>query len=706
MFQRLSAEETGIDFRVAIDEDHPLRRLYGSPYTCGGVTIGDVDGDGRPDIFLANGPTENKLYRQTADFHFEDITQAAGVSGEDAWGLGATFVDIDNDGDLDLHVCNYDSPNALYINQGNGAFVESAKAWNLDQKDTSLMAHFCDYDLDGDLDVYLLAYRYVNERGFTNDQPDRLLRNDGAGASPRFTEVTQAAGIKAKGDGLSATWWDSNQDGWPDLYVANDFWDPDHFYRNNRDGTLSDITAETVPHTTWFSMGTDFADLNNDGRFDFFVLDMSGSTHFNSKVSMGKMGAREQNFLVTAVPRQYMKNAVYLNSGTDRFMEAAHLLGLDSTDWSWAVKLADYDNDGRVDALVTNGYSRNFMDSDATNDPIVKKMRAERLPEWDAYHHKDPLRQKNLVYRNSGDLRFQEVGKSWGLDHVGMSFSAAYGDLDGDGDLDLVVANLDEPVSVYRNHAQPQTGHRVVVSLQGTKSNRYGIGAIVKIETDSGQQVRQLMPMTGFMSANQPLIHFGTGQDKTIRKMSVRWPSGHVQSFEKLAVGHFFRITEPTGKATPPTELEKPKTMFTRSDTFSTVAHREKPHNDFAYQQLLPNKLSQLGPGLAWGDADGDGDEDLYLGGAAGQAGTLLINDGAGRFRQVHPFALAEDRNCEDMAPLWVDIDADGDQDLYVVSGGVEVKSKDDLVLRDRLYLNDGSGKLSKAKDAIRGSSR
>ena len=723
LFARLDSSHTGVNFIVPIDNSHPLKRLYVTGFVCGGVAIADVDGDGLSDIYLVNSPGHNRLYRNLGDFRFEDITDRAGVNGGDAWGVGAAAVDIDNDGDLDIYVCNYDAPNLLFINDGAAKFREEASRFGLDITDSSLMPAFCDYDNDGDLDCYLLTNQYLRDGGLPANlqliakggqlqlpaeyqkyyamqttgrnrgelqfigRPDRLLQNDGHGT---FSDVSARAGISAQpGHGLSATWWDYNGDGLCDLYVANDYQDPDHFYRNNGDGTFTDIVEQAVPHTTWFSMGADAGDINNDGLCDFLIADMSSTTHFGEKTTMGAMG-KHRWFLENARPPQYMRNALYLNTNTDRFMEVAYLTNLASSDWTWTVKLADLDNDGRLDAFFTNGMTRNLNDSDL---PFVLGDQVGRN-RWELYEDLPAMKEQNVVFRNAGDLQFRDVSQAWGLDHVGMSFAAAKGDLDGDGDLDLVVANLEEPVSIYRN--QSTDGHRVVIRLRGTQSNRWGIGAVVRAHTAADLQTRQLIPTRGFLACDEPSLHFGLGAEAVIDKLTILWPSGHRQTFANLPAGHLYTITEPDGEpAARPATVPQPS-LFARSPALAGARHRETKFDDYQRQPLLPSRLSQLGPGLACGDVDGDGDDDIFVGGAAGQSGMLYLNRGSSRFTPGSSYPFNQDAACEDMAPLFFEVDGDGDLDLYVASGGVECEPDDDRLV-DRLYVNDGHGNFTKA---------
>ncbi len=740
-FVSLSAQDTGIDFENRFDWDNPRKNLYQHGYAGGGVCIGDYDNDNRPDIYLVSQTGRDRLYRQIADFKFQDVTDSVGIDETVNWGTGAVFTDINNDGLLDLYVCNYDAPNQLYINDGDGSFTESAADFGIDFAGASVMAGFADYDLDGDLDLYLLTNRlypgpaadiprtrqvngevqlapgldemfHIQERNIGGEiqkfivkagQSDHLYRNNGDGS---FTDVSRQAGIVGNHPGLSATWWDFDSDGQPDLYVCNDFWDADRLYHNNGDGSFTDVLDETFPHTPWFSMGSDFADINNDGLFDFLAADMSATTHYMSKLMMGDMN-ESRWFLESAEPRQYMRNAVYLNTGTDRFMEVAYLTNLASTDWTWSVKFGDLDNDGLVDVFFTNGTANQSFDPDLTrrmralgaqqararkNDPTLRWEE-----QWQLYRTVDPRREANLVFQNRGDLRFENVTQQWGLGDENISFGAAYADLDRDGDLDLVVSNVDDPVSVYRNEAA--TGASVLITLRGTTSNRFGIGATVTLETAEGSQVRQLAPTRGYMSANEPVLHFGLGSAEMITSLSVRWPSGATQRFDQLRVNRFYTITEPseqTRQAPPPAIPKRQFHEVAAASGIELPKGTEQPYDDYRAQPLLPARLSQLGPGMAWGDADGDGDEDLFVGGSTGRSGTLFINQGDGSFQRRTGGPWVSDRSSEDMAPLWLDVEGDGDMDLYVASGSIECEAGDP-VLRDRLYLNNGDGTFTKA---------
>lgn len=715
-FEQLTAKHTGVEIEHRIEPDHPERRLYHSGFVCGGVAIGDIDADGLPDLYFSSGPKANRLYRNLGDCRFEDITATAGVGAESRWSTGTVMVDIDNDHDLDIYVCNYDAPNLLYINNGRGQFVEEARKWNLDIVDACLTATFHDYDRDGDLDVYLLNNRYYRKGGrprrppidirgdvpvmkpeyekfytisqkssgsFSVDdygRPDRFLRNNGNS----FEDVTAEAGIQGNGFGLSATWWDYDHDGWPDLYVCNDFNAPDRLYRNNGDGTFRDALAEVVPHTPWFSMGSDAGDINNDGLVDFFCVDMSARTHYGQKTTMGAMNAARLAE-VAGPPPQYMRNALYLNTGFGRCMEIAYLAGLADTDWSWAAKLADLNHDGHLDVFITNGMVRSFNDSDIPFETsmLIGKSR------WDLYRHLPPRPEQNLVFANRGNLTFTDESEAWGLNLVGMSYGAALADLDDDQDLDLVVINVNQPVSIYRNHVPRHDG--LTIALRGDESNSYGMGARVELETTSSRQVRYMNPLSGYLGSSQPIVHFGL-DGEVPERVIVHWPSGGKQVFAWNKQHHLV-ISEASSAVDA--QGVRPERWFEGS-VVDAYRHQEADFDDFKQQPLLPNRLSRLGPATAVSDFDSDGDEDIFAGGPAGQPGTFLVNDGQGNYLARTSPALVADAASEDLGVLFLDIDGDDDEDLYVVSGGVEVGSKGELV--DRLYLNE-DGQFQRTHD-------
>ena len=723
LFETLPSKITGIDLVHQFPHDASLDMLS-DHYSGAGVCIADVDGDDLPDIFFTNYDAGNKLYRNLGEMRFEDITDKAGVDGDGSWSAGPSFVDVDNDGDMDLHVCVFNKPNLLYINNGDGTFVERASDFGLDFVGASVMMSFADYDNDGDLDGYLVTHRLKEgirhllpkntadavrrsviqiSRGrgarVTDEyrelfelipkgagryaliiagQEDILFRNDG----DRFSVANQSAGISGHGIGLAATWWDYNNDRYPDLYVSNDYKGADQLYRNNGDGTFTDVIEETLPHIPWFSMGSAIADINNDGRLDLLATDMSGTSHFKQKMAMGDM-SDDNWFMDSARPPQQMKNALFLNGGSGRMFEVARLTGVSSTDWTWSPKFADFDNDGLVDLFVANGMSRDFMNSDTNN---TFETRADQR-----WKDQPVLREKNLAFRNAGGLSFKSVGKSWGLDSLTASYGASLADLDRDGDLDLVVTNFDEPVSILRNNGQQQ---RISVQLEGRKSNRCGLGATLTARIGNRSHTRYLNSAQGFFSADEQRVHLGLGDHAFVDELTVRWPCGSIQTLSKLGANRHYVVTEPeyeTGSR-PVEQQQIGSTRFERSDELSDLHHREQSFDDFRTQPLLPRRLSQLGPAMAVADVDQDGRDDYFLGGASGQPGMLWLS--GSRRTIARPFE--SEAACEDVDALFFDADSDGDPDLYVVSGGVEAPQGDPR-LADRLYLNLGEGRLQRA---------
>lgn len=709
-FAKLTGEETGLYFVNELQLKNRRKYLLNGA----GLATGDFDNDGLVDVYAISQDGANRLFRQTSPWHFEDVTLTAGdLTGGIFKGTGAAFVDVNNDGWLDLYACNIDGPNQLYINQRNGGFLEEAEARGVQFPGATTMCSFADYDRDGDLDLYLVNNRILSlaeekpnvklrriggslvvppefaDQVFLIDgrvaeagQKDCLYRNDGKG---NFVDVTDAAGIAGFDMGLSATWWDYDGDGWMDIYVANDLKSPDHLYQNQKDGTFLDVVSQTATHTPWFSMGADAADINNDGMMDFLVADMSSTTHYKQKTTMGEMG-NSAWFLTTGKPRQFMRNTLLVNAGGDRFQEAANLAGLDSTDWTWSVKFGDLDSDGLVDLFVTNGVGRPLNDSDAEME--YQKLLATGDTVAARFKFFEPRKERNLAFQNAGELAFENRSQAWGIDHLGVSQGASLVDLDRDGDLDLLVNNMNEPLGIYRNEIT--AAQNLIVKLQGTTSNRFGLDAKVTVGLGDAELVRYLTSARGFMSADDPVLHFGLGEHANIDFVMVDWPSGIRQRFEGIAPNQLLTITEGAEGQVMPSEAIAETALFSDASKCGLkIRHQEREYDDFKIQPLLPNKLSQLGPGIAWGDVNHDGREDCFIGGAAGSTSKLLLQTSPGQFQLA--LAFQESRRYEDMGAVFFDVDQDGDLDLYVASGGYE-HEPNSPDLRDRLYLNDGGG--------------
>ena len=734
-FRRVPAAASGLSFRNELRPENRYTYLTNGA----GMAVGDYDGDGRLDAYLISQDGANKLFRQVGPLQFEDVTVAAGgLDGGAAWGSGASFADVDGDGDLDLYVCNVEAKNLLYVNQGDGTFVEDAASFGLDLVAASTMAAFADYDCDGALDLYLLTNRALHAgwaltpevldgfrppadtaraardmvpsgsaftapgaggedrehfftfrgRRYTAGQPDRLLRNvDG-----RFVDVTASAGIADRGMGLSATWFDYDDDGYLDLYVANDLETPDTLYHNQRDGTFRDVTREVVPHTAYYGMGSDAADVDGDGRLDLIVADMSMTTHEKAKVLMGDMD-EERPVLMHSDPPQVMRNALLLNTGNGRFQEAAKLAGVASTDWTWSVLFGDLDNDGWSDLFATNGIARFDTDPDLKLRVAELWRQGQQQAAIQLIQNVGKVPEKNLALRNVGgsELRFAKTGRNWGLDLEAVSHGAALADFDGDGDLDVLVNNFEEPCALYENRSG---GRGLVVRLRGQHSERYGVGARVTVQLPDGRAlVRELSLSRGYLSGQAPELHFGIG-DAASARLSVRWPSGHVTASARVDADSLVVVTEPG----PPPPFEDPSPVVTQPMFAPAAApaftHRENDFDEYEAQPLLPAQVSRLGPALA---AGGDF---VFVGGAHRQAGRLFRKDGA-RWEIVDgPWTSERDARCEDVGACWLDYDGDGDLDLYVSSGGAEARAGGES-LRDRLYRNDGGDRFVSVDGAL-----
>jgi hypothetical protein len=696
MFVKLSPDETGVRTENPYDDPRMWGDLY-QEFEVGsigsGVAIGDYDGDGRPDIFVVNKTGKCRLFRNLGGYKFEDVTDKAGIVGtEGAWNGGVTFVDINNDGLLDIYLCRFNAPNLLFVNQGDGTFKEMAHAYGLDVVDASVQASFCDYDRDGWLDVYIVT-NILDIAKHPNGQKDYLFHNNRDGT---FTDVTERAGISGEGQGHSATWWDFDNDGWPGLYVANDFGTPDKLYRNNRDGTFTDVIGSVVPHTSFSSMASDTGDVNNDGFIDFLVADMARTTHQEDQrtEATSRSKTRDTSDNSTAAPK-YQFSALFINTGTGRCLEAAKLAGIAATDWTWSVRFEDMDNDGRLDLFVTNGMNR-----DQNNvDLMTRQMSAETPAERIRLMRESPiLAEKHLAFRNMGDLRFEDVSAAWGLDQKGVSFGAAFGDLSGDGNLDLVYANYQAGVTILRNDCD--SGHVVNVDLRGTASNRYGVGSTIKVESALGIQVRQLWLARGYMSSSEPMVHFGLGKDTVIRRMTVTWPSGRVQTFENLPVDRRYTVTEPSAPAAPPPAKAPAPAPFNEVSQAAGLAlrSREEVVDETNQQRLLPVRLNRRGPAVAVGDIFGNGRDDVVVGGTTLDPLQILQSASPGQYSRANSSAIAPANGADDGPVLLFDATGHGTTDLLVTKGGNALPAEAPEY-QPRLYLNDGHGGFRPAPD-------
>ncbi len=735
LFTPLPASETGISFSNDLEEDADVNVLaYEYLYNGGGVAAGDLTGNGLPDLYFTSNQGANALYLNEGDFQFRKATEQAGVTDRDGWTTGVTMADVNGDGRLDLYVSRsgwMDDPDArrnkLYIHRGTDEdgvpqFEERAADYGLDSPAQSTHASFFDYDRDGDLDLYLLnhpAERYQGRAQLdaardANDPMagDKLYRNDDS----TFVDVTAEAGIEssALGYGLSVTVSDVNRDGWPDLYVANDYMADDLLYVNQGDGTFENRIRSWLDHTSYSSMGSDISDVTNDGRPDIYTLDMLPEERPRQKLLKGPEDFEFYRDLRSrGYYRQYMRNMLHRNNGDGTFSEIGQLAGVSNTDWSWASLFADFDLDGHKDLFVTNGYRRDYTNLDFLNSVLfesidyLKYTNAENPASIDVDLYgltqqmpSTPI--PNYLFRNNGDLTFENVRSDWNVDQEGFSTGAAYVDLNNDGALDLVVNNINQEAFVYRNEAREQTDHHFLsVELDGPADNSFGVGATVEVATPEGRTFYQeLVPARGFQSSVEPALHFGVGTADTV-SVTVSWPDQTTETRTGVATNQTVTLdrVDARPKESSPRETSDPLLANVTDERGLDYVHRENPLVDFEKEPLLPHMLSRTGPALAQADVTGNGRADVFVGGARGQPAALFLQQPDGSFEEATPSVFSTHRGFEDTDATFLDVDGDGHQDLYVVSGGKGARGGSGY--QDRVYLNDGSGDLQYAPEAL-----
>ncbi|MFS4466497.1 VCBS repeat-containing protein [Maribacter sp. 2210JD10-5] len=735
-FSLLSASESGVDFENTINETDVNVLEYVNMYNGAGVGVGDFNKDGFEDIFFGGNLVSSRLYLNTGKgtaIKFADITEKSGASTKN-WVNGIAVVDVDQDGWEDIY-CSVsggnsaeDRKNLLFLNKGldeNGIphFEEVAEKMGLDDTSHTIQSAFFDYDQDGDLDVFMIvnyptgyldaeANRIVPIKKIGNpERTDRLYRNDGIGANghPTFTDVSVEAGITLEGFSLGLAVHDVNEDGFPDIYVANDYITNDILYINNGDGTFTDKIRDYVQHTSYSSMGIDMADINNDGLDDFMVLDMLPEE--DDKMKMMYAAASQKSFeLAKKVDYvdQYFRNTLQLNNGkidtaVVKYSEIGQLSGVFRTNWSWSVLMPDLDLDGWRDIFITNGFSKDVNDLDFINYEQPSAFTEKEKFDGEAYveslKEQQGIYVPNYIFRNSTDLTFEDVGKIWGIHTPSFSNGAVYADFDNDGDLDLAVNNINDKAFIYRNNVveeNPNTTHYLQLVLEAQKPNRQAIGAKVMLETSQGTLGYEHQRTRGYMSSIGSVINFGLGQDALIGKVDVLWPDGSRQSVQNVRSNQRLVIAKDTKvepRSDKPTTLEPQGLFFSPKIAGLGYRHVESRFNDFDHHILLPHKLSESGPAIAVGDVDKDGLDDFYIGGSDGTPGQLFLQEKNGNFssRQIDFEPAYEDQGC-----LLFDVDSDGDLDLYLVSGSVE-RGKNSRFYSDRLYINKGNRLFEKS---------
>ena len=740
LFEQVPATQSGLTFTNQLQETDSFNVLFYEYYYNGsGVAVGDLNNDGLSDVFLGGNMVKSALYLNQGDLRFEDFTDLTGVNTKGKWITGANMVDLNNDGYLDLYLCaagnlGGDYSNLCFINNGdpeNLSFTERSTSMGIDDPGYSTQAAFFDYDLDGDLDLYILTSSMTipnknRIRPRTSDgsreDTDKLYRNEGldkATGLPIFKDVSGDAGISWDGFGLGLAISDINQDGWPDVYVANDYITNDLLYINQGDGTFEEQASRYFKHTSYSAMGTDIADINNDGLPDIVTVDMLPEEYYRKRIMAGNN--RQYNQVRMEIEAGYhpqnIRNSLQLNNGAINgqvtFSEIGQLAGIHETDWSWAPLLADYDNDGRRDLFIANGIPHDLTNMDFSTvwaQMINENPNAKWSEVWkhlmEDLDTRGTVKISNYIFKNTGQLQFENRSLEWGIQVPTCSSGAAYADFDNDGDLDLITNNLNEYPTLYRNRARDElltsTSNYLQLVLSGSPKNTGGYGAKIWIFYGDQMQYLEHHPVRGFQSTVEQRIHFGLGEVSLIDSLFLLWPDGQRQTLHNVSVNQQMEIShEHSSRHVEEPEirkkLSKPLFREVTAEVGINFKHNEREFVDFLVQPLILHQYSKEGPGITVGDIDGDGLEDFFISNGTGQSGSIYLQTKDGQFKSE---TLPDNVNYEDMGALLFDADGDGDQDLYVVSGGTGLPPGHG-VYRDRIYLNDGTGEFKKANHAL-----
>ncbi|MGZ3831926.1 MAG: VCBS repeat-containing protein [Mucilaginibacter sp.] len=728
LFRQLPAEETNIHFENTLTEGLNTNvLLYEYFYNGGGVAVGDLNGDGLQDIYFTGNMVDNKLYLNKGRMKFEDVTDKCGLAGRSGpWKTSATFADVNGDGKLDIYIC-YSGKlrpekrvNQLFINQGNDKdnvpiFKDMTKEYGLDFPSYSTQGYFFDYDGDGDLDLLLVNHSPERLNNIDINQLPSLVKKEDTERGVRlfenknghFVERTKESQIEngTISYGLSAGIADINGDGWPDIYINNDYNIPDKLYINNKNGTFTDRLQEFLGHTSFYSMGNDIADINNDLKPDIVTLDMLPADNRRQKLLAGPDNYELFDLNVKAgFYYQYMRNMLQLNNGDGTFSEVGQLAGISNTDWSWSPLIADYDNDGWKDVFITNGFLRDYTNMDFLKymGDSLQDRRVVRQDLLNIVQKMPSSKVKSYLFKNNGDLTFSDVSADWGIKDFSNSNGAVYADLDNDGDLDLVVNNINQPAFIYENRSEKQKNpnHFLNVLLKGINGNTEGIGAKIAVYSGGKSQRLEQMPARGYQSCVSPVLHFGLGKANAIDSLKIAWQSGNSQVIYHTKGDQQLVLEEKNAVK----QLVRPlKTSPIFTPVKRSLNYADKPNNinDFKRQPLLVNPLSFGGPCMIKGEVNGDGLEDIFIGGENGEPSTLYIGQKGGRFIKKAEPCFDQIKNKHIVSAVFFDANADGQPDLYLACGGYEDIMPEDNVLQDELLINDGKGNFRRAEHAL-----
>jgi hypothetical protein len=721
MFTLLPSNITGINFRNPLQYTESFNVLtYGNFYYGGGVSVGDINNDGLSDIYFTGNMVGSRLYLNQGDFKFKEIAKQAGVFAEGLWNTGTTMADVNGDGLMDIYVCRSAASNPekrknlLFINNGDLTFTEKGSEFGVDDSGYSTQGAFFDYDNDGDLDLYVLNHSVLeystlgkmssyHKKLKNNAYSDKLLRNNNG----NFVDVTDDSGLISNilGFGLGIALSDINNDGFIDIYVSNDFNEQDYLYLNNGDGTFTEGLEDHIGHTPLYSMGSDIADFNNDGFTDIMALDMLPEGNHRIKMTSGPDNYEKLNHLKqNGFYNQTMRNMLQLNRGGKYFSEIGQFSGVSNTDWSWASLFTDLDNDGYKDLFITNGYKKDYTNMDFLNYIVQEKINERKnnvkIKLTELIDKMPSILEENYTYKNNGDLTFTKMNIDWGIDQKTFSNAAAYADLDNDGDMDLIVTNLDNQAFIYRNNSEKFTqNNHIKIALKGMEKNTSGIGAKVKVTAGGITQTQEMFNTRGYQSSVDFNLNFGIGKTQSIDMVEVIWPNKKKQIITAVKPNQKLTLFQKDAKLDV-NKKNAPKTKLFEEVKAIDFTHKENYYNDFKREIMLPHMLSTLGPKLAVGDVNGDGLEDAFIGGAKGEVGGIFLQTRSGGFVKSNKIDLEPDAASEDMGALFLDADGDRDIDLYVVSGGNEFE-KTDPALKDRLYINRGKGNFVKSKNNL-----